>query len=88
MCYVRKDGAVAFLDFAPGARIEARTKDDRVEVERAPFKAKMTHRIELMGDGQLQYKERVRNKPWRLTLEMQRGAVEDGCIRRIRPPRQ
>lgn len=86
VCYVRKDGAVAFFDFAPGARIEGRTKNDRVEVVRAPFKAKMKHRIELTGDGQLQYKERVRNKPWRLTLEMQRGAVEDGCIRRVRPP--
>ena len=86
VCYVRKDGAVAFFDFAPGARIEGRSTDDRVEVVRAPFKAKMTHRIELIGDGQLQYKERVRNKPWRLTLKMQRGAVENGCIRRIRPP--
>lgn len=87
VCYVRKDGAVAFFDFAPGARIEGQTKDDRVEVVRAPFKAKMTHRIELIGDGQLHYKERVHSKPWRLTLKMQRGAAEDGCIRRIRPPR-
>ena len=85
VCFVRKDDSAAFFDFAPGGRIEASTKGERVTVERKPFKGKMTHVMEMTDDGQVTYTERVGNKPPRLTLKMKRGAVEDGCLRRIRP---
>ena len=88
VCFVRKDDSAAFFDFAPGGRIEASTEGERVTVERKPFKAKMTHVMEMTDDGGVTYTERVGNKPPRLTLKMKRGAVEDGCLRRIRPARR
>ena len=87
VCFVRKDDSAAFFDFAPGGRIEASADGERVTIERKPFKAKMTHVMEMTEDGHLGYIESVGNKPPRLTLEMKRGAVEDGCLRRIRPAR-
>ena len=86
VCFVRKDDAVAFFDFGPEGRIEADSEGERVTVERKPFKAKMTHVMEVTDDGHLRYSEKVGTKPPRLTLELSRGAAEDGCIRRIRAP--
>ena len=88
VCFVRKDDSTAFFDFAPGGRIEASTEGERVTVERKPFRAKMTHVMEMTDDGGVTYTERVGNKPPRPTLKMKRGAVEDGCLRRIRPARR
>ena len=87
VCFVRKDDSVAFFDFGPGGRIEASTEGERVTVERKPFKGKMTHVMEMTDDGQVTYTERVGNKPPRLKLELKRGTVDDGCLRRIRPAR-
>ena len=87
VCFVRKDDSVAFFDFAPGGRIEASPEGERVTVERKPFKAKMTHVMEMTDDGHVTYTESVGNKPPRLTLKLNRGAVDDGCLRRIRPAR-
>ena len=85
MCYVRKDGSVAYFDFGPEGVITAETEDARVKIERAPFKKKMRHVVEMTDNGRLSYKESVGNKSPRLTLEMSRGTAEDGCMRRIRP---
>ena len=87
VCFVLKNDSAAFFDFAPGGRIEASTEGERVTVERKPFKGKMTHVMEMTGKGQVTYTERVGNKPPRLTLKLNRGAVDDGCLRRIRPAR-
>ena len=85
VCYVRKDGSVAYFDFGPEGPINADIEDGRVEIERTPFKKKMRHVMEMTGDGHLSYKESVGNRSPRLTLEMNRGTAEDGCMRRIRP---
>ena len=74
VCFVRKDDAVAFFDFGPEGRIEADSEGERVTVERKPFKAKMTHVMEMTDDGHLRYSEKVGTKPPRLTLELSRGA--------------
>ena len=84
MCFVREDDSVAFFDFGPGGRIEASSEGERVTVERKPFKTKMTHMMEMTDDGHVTYTEKVGTKPQCLTLELSRGSVEDGCIRRIR----
>ena len=85
VCFVRKDDSVAYFDFTPGGRIEASIDGDRMTIERIPFKTKMTHVMEMSAEGGVTYTEKVGNKPPRLTLELKRGSVEDGCIRRIRP---
>ena len=84
VCFVREDDSVAFFDFGPGGRIEASSEGERVTVERKPFKTKMTHMMEMTDDGHVTYTEKVGTKPQCLTLELSRGSVEDGCIRRIR----
>ena len=82
VCFVRKDGSIAFFDFGP--EINADTKGGRVEIERKPFRKKMRHVLEPTEEG-LTYKESLGNKPPRLTLEMSQGMADDGCMRRIRP---
>ena len=85
VCFVRKDDSVVYFDFTPGGRIEASIEGERMTIERKPFKTKITHVMEMSGEGHVTYTEKVGSKPPRLTLELQRGSVEDGCIRRIRP---
>ena len=82
VCFVRKDGSIAFFDFGPETNAE--TQGGRVEIERKPFRKKMRHVLEATEEG-LTYKESLGNKPPRRTLEMNRGMADDGCMGRIRP---
>ena len=85
LCFVRKDEATVYFDFAPGARIAAAGGAGRVEIERKPFKKAMRHVLTMTGGDVLTYEESVGKKPPRLTLEMRRGAAADGCLRRVEP---
>lgn len=81
LCYERRDGSMVFFEFAPGAEIEAVASEDGFKIERVPFKAKMTHRLDPVDGPGVRYRERVRRKPWRMDVVLEPGASETGCLR-------
>ena len=87
LCFGRRDRSMVFFDFAPDQGIEAVASSNGFEIERRPFKAKMTHRLDVADLFGVRYRERVQRKPWRTNIVLAPGASEAGCLRRIAQPR-